>query len=105
MAARSQSPVSGSAALPGGKVGSGCRGPLGERDVVSEAFELVDEASGLAFGVAGGEVVAAELAVGRAGEEHVPDGAERAVLDGAEGLLVSAPGLEALVLGGEVVAF
>src|SRR4051812_19827057 len=85
-----------------GKVCSGCRGPLCERDVVSEALELVDEASGLAFGVAGGEVVAAEVAVGLAGGEHVPDRAEHAVLDGAQRLLVSQPGLKAPVLGGEV---
>src|SRR4051794_37211720 len=56
-----------------GKVRSGCRGLLGERDVVSEAFELGDEASGVAFGISVGEVVAAELAVGLAGGEHVPD--------------------------------
>src|SRR4051812_15556232 len=87
-----------------GKVRSGCLDPLCERDVVSEAFELVDEASGLAFGVAGGEVVAAEVVVGLAGGQHVPDRAEHAVLDGAERLLVSTSRLEALVLGGEGVA-
>src|SRR3954465_13854946 len=38
-----------------------------------EAFELGDEASGLACGVAGGEEVAAEVAAGLAGGEHVPD--------------------------------
>ena len=53
------------------------RGLLGERDVVSEAFELGDEAFGLAFGVAVGEVVAAEVAVGLAGAEHVPDRADQ----------------------------
>ncbi len=33
--------------------------------MVSEAFELFDEAFGLAFGVAGGEVIGAEVAVVR----------------------------------------
>jgi hypothetical protein len=63
-----------------GKVRSGCRGLLGERDVVSEAFELFDEPFGLAFGVAVGEVVGAEVAVGLAGAEHLPDraGGQRA---------------------------
>ena len=56
-----------------GKVRSGCRGPLCERDVVAEALELFDEALGLAFGVALGEVVGAEVAVGLAGGEHLPD--------------------------------
>jgi hypothetical protein len=41
--------------------------------VVSEAFELFDQAPGLAFGVAGGEVVGAEVVVGAAGREDVPD--------------------------------
>ena len=59
-----------------GKVRSGCRGLL-ERDVVSEAFELFDEALGLAFGVAVGEVVGSEVAVGLAGAEHVPDRADQ----------------------------
>src|SRR5262245_3616482 len=58
--------------------------PFCERDVVSEAFELLDEAFGLALGVAVGEVVAAGLAVGLAGGEHVPDRAEHGVLDCAE---------------------
>src|SRR5919198_3815059 len=87
-----------------GKVRSGCRGPLCERDVVSEAFELFDQAPGLAFGVAVGEVVAAEVAVGLAGGEHVPDRADHRVLDGAERALVPAPRLEPSVLGFEVVA-
>jgi hypothetical protein len=60
-----------------GKVRSGCRGLLGERDVVSEAFELFDEAFGLAFGVAVDEVVGAEVAVGLAGGQHVPDRADQ----------------------------
>ena len=47
-----------------------------ERDVVSERFELFDEALGEAFGVAFAEVVAAEVAVELAGGEHVPAGDE-----------------------------
>src|SRR3954464_7518475 len=87
-----------------GKVRSGCRGLLGERDVVSEAFELGDEASGLAFGVAVDEVVAAEVAVGLAGGEHVPDRTDHRVFDCAERALVPAARLEPPVLGFEVVA-
>src|SRR3954454_6856149 len=87
-----------------GKVRSGCRAPLRERDGVSEAFELFDEPLGLAFGVALGEVVAAEVAVGLAGGEHVPDRADDRVLERAERTLVAASGLESSVLGLEVVA-
>src|SRR4051812_20217603 len=68
-----------------------------ERDGVAEALELFDEALGLAFGVALGEVVGAEVAVGLAGGEHVPDRAEQRVLDGAECALVAAACLEPLV--------
>src|SRR3954447_16497874 len=68
-----------------------------------EAFELGDEPSGLAFGVTVGEVVAAEVAVGLAGGEHVPDRAEHRVLDRAEGALVPAARLEPPVLRFEVV--
>ena len=59
-----------------GKVRSGCRGPLCERDVVSEAFELFDEPLGLPLRIALREVVGAEVAVGLAGGEHVPDRGE-----------------------------
>ena len=62
--------------------------------MVSERFELFDEAFGLAFGVAVAEVVAAEVAVELAGSEHVPAGAEDRVFDGAEGFLVAAAGPE-----------
>src|SRR3954453_15105469 len=86
-----------------GKDRSGCHGPLCERDVVPEAFELFDEALGLAFGVALGEVIGAEVAVGLAGGKHVPDRAEQGVLDGAQGAFVAASWLEALVLRGGVV--
>ncbi len=42
-------------------------------DPVSEAFELADEASRLAFAVAEGEVVvAAEVAVGLAAGDYIP---------------------------------
>jgi hypothetical protein len=57
---------------------------------------------GFAFGVAALEVVAAQVAVHLAGAEHVPAGADDRVLDRAERLLVTAAGLEAGVLGGEV---
>ena len=40
---------------------------------MAEALELGDESSGLAFGVAFAEVVAAEVAVELAGGEHVPE--------------------------------
>src|SRR3954447_11736513 len=87
-----------------GKVRSGCHDPLRERDGVPESFELFDEPLDLAFGVALGEVVAAEVAVGLAGGEHVPDCADDRVLEGAERALVAASGLEPSVLGFEVVA-
>src|SRR3954454_15000241 len=86
-----------------GKDRSGCRGVLCERDGVAEAFELFDEALGLAFGVALREEVGAEVAVGLAGREHVPDRRQQRVLDRAERALVAAPRLEALVLRGGVV--
>jgi hypothetical protein len=47
-----------------------------QRDVLSEAFELGDEALDLALGVAALVVVAAEVAVGLAGREDVPVGDE-----------------------------
>ena len=71
--------------------------PFRERDGVAEAFELGDEASGQAFGVAAGEVVGAEVSVGLAGGEHVPDRADPGVLDGAECALVPAARLQAPV--------
>jgi hypothetical protein len=74
---------------------SGCL----ERDAVSEPFELGDEASGVAFGVLALVVVAAEVAVGLAGREHVPVGDEDRVLDGAERAAVPDAGPQALVLG------
>src|SRR3954469_9151207 len=82
--------------------------PLGSRsgwlkgDEVSEGFELGDEAVGVAFGVAALEVVAAEVAVGLAGGEHVPVGDQHRVFDGAERAAGSEARLEALVLRLEV---
>src|SRR5437667_6787749 len=73
-----------------------------EGDVVSEAFELGDEAAGGALGVAAGEVVAAGFAAELAGCEHVPAAGDDRVLDGAERAAVAAAGAESLVLGGEV---
>src|SRR3954471_23892420 len=73
-----------------------------ECDVVSEGFELGDEALGVAFGVAALEVVAAEVMVGLAGAEHVPVGDQHRVFDSAERAAVADARLEALVLGGEV---
>ena len=55
---------------------------------MSEAFELGDEASGLAFGVAVGEVVAAEVALGLASGQYVPNRADHRVLDSLEGAFV-----------------
>ena len=46
-----------------------------------EAFELGDEASGGAGGVAAGVVVAAGVEVGFAGLQDVPDGDEQRVSD------------------------
>ena len=69
--------------------------------MVSEGFELFDEAFDEAFGVAGAEVVAAEVVVELAGGEHVPAGDEDGVFDGAEGFLVAAARFESRVLRGE----
>src|SRR5215207_3146356 len=73
-----------------------------ERDVVAEGLELGDEAAGVAFGVAALEVVAAEVAVGLAGGEHVPVGDQHRVFDGAERAAVPEAWFEASVLRGEV---
>src|SRR3954447_22903782 len=82
--------------------------PLGSRsgwlkgDEVSEGFELGDEALGVAFGVAALEVVAAEVAVGLAGGEHVPVGDQHRVFDGAERAAVPEACFQASVLRREV---
>ena len=60
---------------------------------MAERSSCGDEAFGRAFGVAALEVVAAEVAVGLAGGEHVPVGDEHRVLDGAERAAVPDPGL------------
>src|ERR1035441_2860711 len=63
----------------GGGVGSG--GWL-EADLMAEGFELCDESPGFPFGVqAVGEEVSAELAVGPAGSQDVPDDDEDRVRD------------------------
>src|SRR5450755_2871261 len=87
---------------------SGCQGRVLEGDGVSESFELGDEPSGLAFGVAAGEVLAAEVVVELAGGEHVPDSAEHRVFDGAEcaavaelGFLAAVERLEVAVVGAQ----
>src|SRR5438876_7766847 len=80
----------------------GSSGGWFERDVLSEAFELVDEAADLAFGVAAGVVVAAEVVVGLAGGEHVPVGDQDRVLDGADRAAVPDPWAQAAVLGLQV---
>ena len=69
---------------------------------MSEGLELCDEAFGGAFGLAAGEVVAAEVAVGLAGCEHVPVGDQDRVFDGPERAAVTDPRLQALVLRSEV---
>src|SRR3989304_3456765 len=73
-----------------------------EGDVVSEAFELGDEAAGDGFGVAAGVVGAAEFAVELAGCEHVPAGAEDRVFDGAGRAAVAGTRAKAVVLRGEI---
>ncbi len=71
---------------------------------MAEGLQASDEAFSEAFGVAALEVVAAELAVGLAGGEHVPVGDEHRVLDSTERAAVADPRLEALILGLEVAA-
>ena len=77
-------------------------GGLGQRfedHVVAERLQARDETAGESFGVTAGVVVAAELAVGLAGGEHVPVGDEHRVLDGAERAAMPDAGFEPLVLG------
>ena len=53
-----------------------------QADGVTEGFELGDQAAGFPFGVqAGGEVVLAELVVGCAGGQDVPDADQQRVRD------------------------
>ena len=65
---------------------------------MSEAFELGDEAAGVLDGVDAREVVAAGFAVGLAVGQHVPDGDDDRVFDGADCFLVAAADLESPVL-------
>lgn len=64
---------------------------------MAEALELRDEAFGLAFGVAAGVVVAAEVVVDLAGGEHVPAGADHRVLDRSDRAAVAERGAFAAV--------
>ena len=57
---------------------------------MSEALKLVDEASGLAFGVALVEVIRSEVSVKLTGLKHVPDRAEHGVLHRADRFALSA---------------
>jgi len=81
----------------------GSIGGVLERDRVCEPLELGDDASGGAFGVALGEVVAAGLAVELAGDEHVPAGAGGRVFDDAD--FVAVPDLRSLAIAASVRAW
>src|SRR5215210_2464013 len=59
-------------------------GDLLEGDGLAEAFELGDEASDVAVGVALAEVVGAEIVVELAGGEHVPAGHDDRVMSRPE---------------------
>src|SRR5438445_11354638 len=76
-----------------------------ERDVVTERFELSDEAFGEAVWVLVGVVVAAEVVVELACLEHVPGGGQDRVAAGGDRFAVAAAAAQALVLGGEVGVF
>ena len=70
-----------------------------------ELLEVGDEPSGLAFGVALGEVVAARILVDLAGGEDVPGRDEHRVRQRGDRPSVSATGAEPLILGLEVGVF
>src|SRR5215211_552911 len=76
--------------VPEAKSPSGGNLPGLDGDVVSERFELSDEAFGDAVGVLAGVVIGAEVAVELTGLEHVPGGGEDRVADGGHGLGVAA---------------
>src|ERR1700722_31178 len=60
-----------------------------EGDLVSEGFELGDQAAGFASGVqAAGEVAGAEFVVGLSGGQDVPDDDDHRVGDHDDGLLL-----------------
>jgi hypothetical protein len=95
-------------------VGSGCLGEWLEGDLVAEAFELVDEASAVAFGVLGVlgvlgvsavEELFAELVVGDSLVQDVVGGGEDLVAGRDGGFGVSAATFDAVIARGEVVAF
>jgi hypothetical protein len=66
-------------------LGRGCQG-----DLVAEGFELADEVALAGLGVgAGGEVVGAELLVGGALFQHVPDDDDEGVGDGEDGFALA----------------
>ena len=73
-----------------GEITLGSSGGLLQGDDVPEAFELSDEAVGFACRGRGGEVVAAGVGVDSAGGEHVPDGDDDRVPDGADRASVAA---------------
>jgi hypothetical protein len=72
---------------------------------VPELLEVGDEPSGLAFGVAFGELVAARVAVDLAGGEVVPGRDEHRMRDGGDCAGVPSAGAQLLVLGLEVGVF
>ena len=77
----------------------------GERDRVSELFELSYEAMRLAFGVLTGcEVVVAEVVEAFSGGEEMPDHVEQAVRDGDGRLVRASSAGDLTVLGAEVAA-
>ncbi len=98
--------ASGRAAGPTG--GGGCAriSRLGgglEGDCVAECFELFDEAAGAVFGgVAAGEPVGAEFAVGDAVGDDVVVGDQDVVVGGAGCFRVAAAAADLPVVGGEV---
>src|ERR1700733_1921097 len=60
-----------------------------EGDLVSEGFEVGDEAAGFAFGVqAAVEIVGAEFAVGGSGGQDMPDDDEDGMGDDDDGLVL-----------------
>lgn len=78
----------------------------GERDLEPELLKLGDEAAGLSFRImAPLEVPVAEVVVGLAGAEHVPDQVAQAVGDGDGGLVGASAFGDLAVLRPEVASF
>src|ERR1051326_7402502 len=73
-------------------------------DVEAEPGELCNEAPCLGFGRAVAEVIGTEIAVGSAVLQHMVDGGEDRGGNGADGLLWSAPALQAEKLGPVIAA-